>query len=103
MGDATENRDALLRPFRSSDTVDPQDDISLAAREREPRVGLSCRNHGPQYRSVTAQGSEISAKGTRRQEGSRAELRALGPPSLEIGVVGNSVTLNFSSPTRNSE
>ena len=101
MGDASENRDALLCPFRSGDTMDPQDDIYLAAKEREPRVGLSCRNRSPHTGPVTAQGSETSAKRTRRQEGSGAELRALGLPSLEVGVVGNSVTLNFASPTRN--
>lgn len=55
----------------------------------------------PNIGQVTAQGSETSAKGTKRQEGSGAELPALGLPSLEMGVVGNSVTLNFASPTRN--
>ena len=56
LGDASDNRDALLCPFRNGDTVDPQDDISLAAKEREPRVGLSCRNHSPQYRSSDCPG-----------------------------------------------
>lgn len=43
MGDGSENRDALLRPFRSGDTVDPQDDIYLAAKEREPRGRFELR------------------------------------------------------------
>lgn len=37
MGDGSEHRDVLLGAFQSPDVMSPQDDIYLAAKEREPR------------------------------------------------------------------